>query len=203
MFQVHLILSYPNLPSPIWVLTLHARQLFHPRHMHAFFILHGLSYPTPRCPPCVDASSPLGLQHPTPGCCPMQISSSPCSNSDPLCGHPLIWSVSNPAHQTLLCRQLPPTQTPSPTRFSSYMNALQCSAPQAGPSIHFVPLKFQCPVSDHHTSSWLAPTLQAGPSSRYVATLFCRTPVDTYFAVWELPTTVYGYLPCLVLSNGF
>lgn len=46
------------------------------------------------------------------------------SRIDPLCGHPLIWSVSNPAHQTLLCRQLPPTQTPSPTRFSSYMNAL-------------------------------------------------------------------------------
>ena len=128
------------------------------------------SHPTSSCPPGVDALlTPSGLQHSMPAYFPMWISSSPCSNSDTLCRHPSIWSGSNTTHQAaLLCRQPPhPTQTQIP--YTGYHPTRmpfspQCLVPQAGPSIHFIPLRFQRPVSDHQTSSWLAPTSHAGQS---------------------------------------
>ena len=204
-------LSYTFLPQPSFSHSscdTPAKWPFHPYHMHAFFVLLGL---TPNiklstrcgCPPYpIRAPTPhaslfsyvdifltllkfwypvwaslylVRLQHHTPGCPPLQITSSPHSDSDTL--H---W-------------------------LSSYMNALltPCLVPQAGPSIHFIPLRFQCPVSDHHTSPWLAPTSHAGQSPHHVDTLLCRTSVDTYFRILGLPTTSYGYLPCLVLSKDF
>ena len=175
---------------------------FHPHHIHAFFVLFGPWHPTPTCPPGMDALlTPLGIPHPMPGLLhyvdmfltllkfwyPEWTSFSPVQAPTP---HT---SLLSSADNFLI-----------PLSISFYMNALPTPCPALQPKsfIHFISLRFQLPVSDHHASPWLAPRPHAGQSPHYVDTCLCRTWVNTYFRVLGLPTTLHEYLSCLVISNS-